>query len=178
MRRIPLRGEAGFTLLELVIVVSVAAAVLLIFVQGVQQASASFQVRRATNVTIAELRTAQAAATAAGEDMAVEFYTSTGSSTPGGIVVWKKNPLTGVWSQVRSVLPPEFPGNVQMPDGPTNFPDCPAAINAAHDCAIFKPLGYADNGGRIRLRAIGSSSSQLEVVMDSAATGRVAVVRP
>lgn len=178
MRRIPLRGEAGFTLLELVIVVSVAAAVLLIFVQGVRQASAAFQVRRAANIAIAELRTAQAAATAAGADMAVEFYTSTGSSTPGGLVVWARNPLTLAWSRIRSVLPPEFPNSVQMPDGPTNFPDCPAAINTSHDCAIFKPLGYAEDGGRIRLRAIGSSGTQLDVVMDSPATGRVSVVRP
>lgn len=171
-------GEAGFSLLELMIVVAVAAAVLLVFVQGVRQGSASFQVRKAANMTVAEMRTAQAASMANGVDLAVEFYTSTGSGTPGGIRTWARNPTTGVWSQVRSALPPEFPNSVQMPEGVTNFPNCPAAIHLTHDCAIFKPLGYAEDDGRMRLRAIGSSSIQLDVVMDQPATGRVAVVRP
>ncbi|MGH2426441.1 MAG: hypothetical protein ACRDF1_09200 [bacterium] len=177
-RRPRVTGEAGFSLLELVIVVAMAAAVLLVFVQGVRQASASFLVRKAANITIAEIRTAQAASMANGIDVAVEFYTSTGSSTPGGIVMWARNPTTGIWSQLRTVLPPEFPVSVQMPDGPTNFQDCPPAINASHDCVIFKPLGYAEDDGDIRLRAIGASSIQLDIVMDEPATGRVAVERP
>lgn len=185
MRRVPrVAGEAGFTLLELLIVVAMAAAVLLIFVQGVRQASASFLVRKAANITIAEIRTAQALAMSNGMDFAVEFYTSTGSSTPGGLAMWARDPATLVWSRwpdssrPRTVLPPEFPESVQMPDGPTNFKDCPNAINATHDCAIFKPLGYAEDDGDIRLRAIGASSIQLDVIMDEPATGRVVVVRP
>ena len=179
MRRMPrVSGEAGFSLLELVIVVAMAAAVLLVFVQGVRQASASFQVRKAVSITIAEMRTAQAASMANGVDIAVEFYTSTGSSTAGGLQMWARSPSTGIWSQLRSVLPPEFPVSVQMPEGVTNFPNCPVTIHASHDCAIYKPLGYAEDDGRLRLRAIGDPSIFLEVVMNAAATGRVAVERP
>jgi type II secretory pathway pseudopilin PulG len=177
-RRPRVTGEAGFSLLELVIVVAMAAAVLLVFVQGVRQGSASFQVRKAANIAIAEMRTAQAVSMANGVDMAVEFYTSTGSGTPGGVRTWARQPGTGLWFQARSALPPEFPNNVQMPEGVTNFPNCPAAIHLTHDCAIFKPLGYAEDDGRIRLRAIGASGIQLDLVMDQPATGRVVVVRP
>jgi Tfp pilus assembly protein FimT len=176
-RRPRVTAEAGFSLLELVIVVAMAAAVLLVFVQGVRQGSASFQVRKAASITIAEMRTAQAASMANGVDIAVEFYTSTGSSTPGGLQMWARSPSTGIWSQLRSALPPEFPVSVQMSEGVTNFPNCPVAIHATHDCVIFKPLGYADDNGRLRLRAIGNPGIFLEVVMNVAATGRVVVER-
>lgn len=176
MRRYPrVSGEAGFSLIELVIVVAMAAAVLLVFVQGVGQASASFQVRKAANITIAEMRTAQAVSMANGVDMAIEFYTSTGSGTPGGIAVWVRSPTTGIWSFVRSALPPEFPNNVQMPEGVTNFPNCPVAIHATHDCVTFKPLGYSETDGRIRVRSIANSSIKLDIVIDQPATGRVVV---
>lgn len=171
-------GQAGFTLIELVVVVSLIAIVLGILFVGVRRATDSFSLRRGATIAMSELRRAQAAAVAEGADYIVEFYVSTGSSTPGGLRVWKRSGATT--TQVRSILPPGWP-RVQMMDGPTNFPDCTGSgPTPTHDCAVFKPLGYLEQVGgtqnRMRLRSIGSGV-QVDIVI-TPATARVSVQQP
>lgn len=180
MRPKPVRsknGRAGFTLIELVIVVGMISIVLAILVLGVNRATSAFSLRRAASIVMSELRRAQASAVADGADYIVEFYVSTGSSTPGGLRVWKRSGATTTF--VRSILAPDWP-RVQMMDGPTNFPDCTGSgPDPTHDCAVFKSLGYLDSGStqnRMRLRSIGAGT-QLDIVV-APATAHVSVQLP
>lgn len=159
-------SDGGFSLIELVVVVAVAAIVMAVLTLGIRQASDSFTLQRAANLAVGELRWAQAKAMAEGVDYTVEFYTAS-----GGIRVWK----AGVSSPVRTVLSPEWPSTIEMPSGVDNFPDCAPSIDSSHDCAVYKPLGYAVAGGEVILQASGSGS-QLKVVVESA-SGRVKVER-
>lgn len=165
--RTVLASERGFSFIELAIVMVAASFVMAIVVVGVRQASDSFNLQRAANLVVSELRYAQAKAMAEGVDYTVEFYT--GGS---GVRVWK----SGVSSAVRTALPPEWPSAIEIVSAEgSNFPDCPSSINTAHDCAVFKPLGYAVAGGEVIVHATGSGN-ELTVVVESA-SGRVKVER-
>lgn len=162
-------GEAGFSLLELVVVVGTVAVIMAVLVLGIRQASGSVELRRAASTATSELRKAQAAAMAEGVDYTVEFYVTTGSA-PGGLKVWRQ----GSTSPSRTVLPPEWPGSVQMQAAATNFPACNAPADPAHLCAVYKPLGYPVQGGTVRL---GTSAGVTVDVVVEPATGRVSVQR-
>ncbi|MGH2348621.1 MAG: pilus assembly FimT family protein, partial [bacterium] len=163
-------SERGHSLIELVVVVGVSAIVMAVLTLGVRQVGESFNLQRATNIAVNELRRAQAAAMAEGVDYAVEFHTGS-----AGIGVWKD--VSGVWTASREVLPPEWPDSIEIVSGAVDFPDCDAAIDAAHDCAVFQRLGDAAATGEVILQARGSGVT-LRVVLESAASGRVKVERP
>src|SRR5207244_13523447 len=59
-------GQAGFTLIELVVVVGLIGVVLAILVMGVRRASDAFSLRKAATTVISEVRRAQASAVAGG----------------------------------------------------------------------------------------------------------------
>lgn len=171
-----LRPQAGFSLIELVVVVSVAAVVMAVLTPGIRQTRESFDLRRAATLVASEMRRAQALATAEGADYTVEFDVVSGSETSNGLKTWKQ----GVSSPVRTVMPPEWPRDIQIVDGPSDFPVCTTPADTSNDCAVWKPLGYplTTGGGssRVRLKTKGSAS-QLEVVVQPA-TGKVSVERP
>ncbi len=161
--------SAGFTTIELLVVVGISAAVMAIIVLGVRVGTNVFQLRRAASITLSEVRRAQALAMAEGVDYTVEFSTST-SGTAGGIRVWK----TGVGTPVRTVLVPEWPQNIQMQDVPTTFPACTAPADTTRKCVVYKSLGYPLSGGKVRVAT--SDARMLDVVVEPA-TGRVSVQR-
>src|SRR5207302_10347534 len=66
-------GQAGFTLIELVVVVGLIGVVLAILVMGVRRASDAFSLRKAATTVISEVRRAQASAVAGGVGYMVEF---------------------------------------------------------------------------------------------------------
>jgi len=164
-------SEAGFSLIELVVVVGVSAIVMAILTLGIRQVGESNNLQRAANIVVNEMRRAQAAAMAEGVDYAVEFYTGS-----AGIRVWKD--VSGVWTATgRQVLPPEWPSTIEIVVGANDFPACASVIDATHACAVFKPLGYAVAAGKVVVRAKGSGV-ELRVAVNSAASGRVKVERP
>lgn len=169
--RCPRLHQAGFSLIQLVVVVGILAVVMAVLTPGIRQASDSFALRRAASATMSELRRAQTAAMAEGVDYTVEFVTSSGSSTPGGVNVWKQ----GQPSPIRAALPPDWSNRVEMDQDATTFPGCAAPADSAHKCAVYKPLGYPVQSGRVRLRLIGSATT-VDVVVASA-TGRVSIER-
>ncbi|HEV8353907.1 MAG TPA: prepilin-type N-terminal cleavage/methylation domain-containing protein [bacterium] len=162
-------SEAGFSLIELVVVVGVSAIVMAILTLGIRQVGESYNLQRAANIVVNELRRAQAAAMAEGVDYAVEFYTGS-----AGVAVWKD--VGGVWTASREVLPPEWPDSIEIASGEDDFPDCDAAIDASHSCAVFQKLGDAAATGEVIVQARGSGVT-LRVVVESAASGRVKVER-
>lgn len=166
-------GQAGFTLLEILIVVAVIAFVLGILTLGVRRSSDAYQLRRAATLIMLELRRAQAMAMAEGVDFIVEFDVVTGSGTTTGVKLFR----SGTATPVRTVSTSEWPSIVQIIDGPSNFPDCTApGTDAANDCATFKPLGYPAQSGRVRLKVKAAASGQVEVSVEPA-TGRVSMIR-
>jgi len=174
MFRKPVRsrdGHAGFTLIELVVVIGAVALVMAILTLGIRRASDAFSLQRAATLVMSELRRAQARAVAEGVDYTVEFDVVTGSGTSTGLKIWK----AGTATPVRTVQS-EWPSNVQILDGPTNFPACTAPADPADDCATFKPMGYAAESGRMRLKVKSAAAEQIEIKVESA-TGRVSVTR-
>lgn len=162
-------SERGFSLLELVVVVGVAAIVMAVLTLGIRQASDSFTLRRAATLVVNEVRRAQATAMAEDVDYTVEFYTAGGE---GGLRVWK----AGAASAARTVLPPEWPSSVHMVADTVNpFSACAASIDPNHQCVTFAPLGYPDDDGKVRLQVAGSGS-ELTVTVEPA-SGRVKVER-
>ncbi len=164
-------SEGGFSLIELVVVVGIAAIVMAVLTLGIRQASESFTLRRAANLAVNELRRAQATAMAQDVNYTVEFYIASGSGDPGGVRVWK----AGVGSAVRSVVTPDWPSMVGMPSDGSTFAACPVAIDPNHDCVVFTPLGYPVADGAVTLRT-SASGTELTIVVEPA-TGRVKVVR-
>ena len=163
-------SAAGFSLIQLIVSVSVLAVVMAVLTPSLRQASDSYVLRKAAGATVAELRRAQTSATAEGSDYTVEFFTTTGPGGPGGLRVWKLGA-----TPERTLLPPEWAQRVEMDDAATTFPACAPPADPAHKCVTYKPLGYPTAGGRVRLRMEGSGST-LDIVV-TAATGRVNITR-
>ena len=83
-------GQAGFTLIELVVVVGLIGVVLAILVMGVRRASDAFSLRKAATTVISEVRRAQSSAVADGVDYMVEFALA----NPGRINTYRTKLLT------------------------------------------------------------------------------------
>src|SRR2546422_10394659 len=69
-------GHAGFTLIELVVVVGLISIVMAILVLGVRAASNAFSLRRAATIVMSETRRAASSAVAEGVDYNGEFKLS------------------------------------------------------------------------------------------------------
>src|SRR2546428_12720447 len=78
--------RAGFTLIELIVVVGLISIVMAILVLGVRAASDAFSLRRAATIVISETRRASSSAVAEGVDYTVEFKLS----SPYGITVYRQ----------------------------------------------------------------------------------------
>lgn len=163
-----MRDQRGFTLLEVLVIVGTIAIVLAVLTPGIRRARDAYAVRQAGTMVMTELRRAQARSIARNVDVIVEFDTVTGAQVSTGIKVYE----AGNGTPIRTVQPPEWPGNVQILVISPPFPDCVAPTgDPANQCATYKPLGYALQEGRIKIKAK-DSSSFVDVVVESA-TGRV-----
>ncbi len=165
MRRVMARLQedyAGFSLVELVVVVGVVALLMLLLVPSIRQMSASYDLRRAASITMSELRKAQAGATAADVDYTVEFVL--GSS--GGLKIYQQAAL------VRTIALPDWPAAVQIDTPGTTFPSCTSVGNPADKCVTFRSLGYPVNSGTALLRSTVGVTVQVIV---APGTGRVTV---
>lgn len=180
-RMLRVTGEAGFSLLELVIVISITAAVLLLFVQGIRQAREGFNLRRAASTTMAELRRAQALSMAQNVNYIAEFVVA----SPGSLNIYRTKlatetcpeGMTQVSSTLcrRTITGEQWPATVAI-DGPgTTFAACSAPASVANKCVTFQLLGAPNAGGTALLRA--GNGTIVQVVV-AAATGRVSVQRP
>ncbi len=162
------RFQAGFTLVELLVVVSVLAVVFAILVLGIRQASGSFALRQAATITMSELRKAQASSVAGGSGVSytVEFV----YGTPGGLNIYRQGTL------VKVVAPPNWPSSVVFDNTQTTFPSCAGVGNPANTCVTFQPLGYASAGGAAALKG-GVGTQVTLLVQVAAATGKVSIVQ-
>jgi prepilin-type N-terminal cleavage/methylation domain-containing protein len=172
-------GERGFTIIELVVVIGVIATVFALVISSIGQVTQTFTLRRAATLLLSELRRAHALSMAEGLDYIVEFDTVTGSNPSNGIKVFRYGaPDCATPCLVRQVRPPNWPSNVQLSQGGTQFPACPslAGLDTSNECAIFKPLGYAAAAGDVKLKTKAAAQAKWQVIVESA-TGRVTVAR-
>ncbi len=163
------RREAGFTLIEILVVVGALSIVLTILSIGVRQAMGSFALRRAASITTVELRRAQAAAMAAGSGSAytVEFVGT------GGLRVY----VQGTSTPVRTLAPPdEWPASVAVNLAATTFVTCAAPASPSNKCVTFQPLGYVSQGGAVALTG-GTGTSVTYYINVTAATGKVSITQ-
>lgn len=162
-------GHAGFTLIELVVVVGLIAVVLAIVTAVMRAASNSFQLRRSATVVTSELRRAQSSAVAQNIPYAVEFILS----SPYGINEWKQ-PSGGGWVAVpRPVTGSEnWPSQVSIVSVP-GTPNCSGISGSGSNwCVTFQPLGFANQGGSVQLQ--NQSGTSASIILN-AATGRVSI---
>lgn len=183
MRTVMRQAERGYSLVELLIVIGVAAVLLSILTVGFRQASDAFALRRAGGITVSEVRRAQALAVSQRRDAVVEFALG----SPPGLTVYRFTD-GGTWEQVRLIRPPsagggmdgEWPASVNLVAAATSpFSACGGSLPGAgaNQCVKFNLFGepaLPAASGQIVLR--NSSGSELRVVV-APATGRVSVER-
>jgi len=155
-------GQAGFTLIELVVVVGLISIIMAILVLGVRRASDAFSLRRAATIVMSEVRRAQSSAVADDVPYTVEFNLS----SPYGITVYRQTAVQ------RTFAGQEWPSSVTIPSAATTLPNCTTPGNAANKCVTFQPLGFAVAGGTVQLLSRTGVSANLAI---AAATGRVSV---
>ena len=156
-------GQAGFSLIELVVVVGLVSLVLGMLVLGVRRTSDAFQLRRAASLVTAELRRAHAAAVSAGVAYTVELVVG----SPGGLRVYRQTSLE------RTVGSGEWPSSVAVDGTDSTVASCTTPGDPSNKCVTFQPLGFAVSGGDVRL--VSRSGVRVSVRV-TAATGRVSVV--
>ncbi len=154
--------RAGFTLIELVVVVGLISIVMAILVLGVRRASDAFSLRRAATIVASETRRAASSAVAEGVDYTVEFKLS----SPYGITVYRQTAVQ------RTFAGQEWPLSVTIPSAGTTVPNCTTPGSAANACVTFKSLGYAVAGGTVQLLSRTGVSVSVAI---TAATGRVSI---
>src|SRR2546426_9833442 len=128
--------RAGFTLIELVVVVGLISIVMAILVLGVRRASDAFSLRRAATITTSETRRAASAAVAEGVDYTVEFSLS----SPYGITVYRQTAVQ------RTFAGQEWPLSVTIPSAGTTVPNCTTPGSAANAGVHLNAPGYAVAG--------------------------------
>ena len=155
-------GDAGFTLIELVIVVGLISIVLVILVLGVRRASDAFSLRRAATIVASETRRAASSAVADNVPYTVEFQLR----RPYGITVYRQTVVQ------RTFAGQDWPLSVTIPSAGATIPNCTTPGNASNKCVTFQPLGFAVAGGTVRLLSRTGVSVNIAII---AATGRVSV---
>src|SRR3989475_13229766 len=123
--------RAGFTLIELVVVVGLISIVMAILVLGVRRASDAFSLRRAATIVASETRRAASAAVAEGVDYTVEFSLS----SPYGITVYRQTAVQ------RTFAGQEWPLSVTIPTAGTTAPNCTKPRKRAEASRTFKTHG-------------------------------------
>ncbi len=173
--------QAGFTLLELVVVIGAIAVVMAVLSVGIRRASDAFSLRRGASVAASELRRAHAGAVSDGVDYTVEFVlanpgsmkvyrsTATAQTCPTGMM--PPPPSTSTLC-TRTAAGQQWPSSVAVNGPGTTFAVCTAPADPANKCVTFRPLGYANAGGVVQLLSRSGVTVNVQV---TAATGRVSI---
>ncbi len=181
-------GQAGFTLIELVVVVGLISIVLAILTLGVSRASDAFSLRRGASVATSELRRAHAGAVSDGVDYVVEFvlanpgslkiYRSTATSQTCPTGMMPPPPATSTLC-TRTIADQQWPSSVAINNPGTTFAACSAPADTANKCVTFKPLGYAETSStcsstpcKVQLTSRSGTTLNVEIALS---TGRVSV---
>lgn len=184
--RTRLRGsECGFTVIELIVVIGIAAVMVSVLAVAVRQGSDSFALRRAASLAVSEIRRAQSSAIAERRDFVVEF----GFGNPTSVTTYRlTDPPGNTWLQVRTISAPQpgtgldadWPVSVVFVSAGSTFTACGGAALpgvATNQCVGFGLFGEPSTtapAGQVVIR--NSMGTQLRVVV-AAATGRVTVER-
>lgn len=186
-------NESGVTLMELMIVVGVAAILMSILVLGIRQVTESFALRRAATTAISEVRRAQAAALAQRTDYMVEFELG----TPGQINVSRAklttescpsgmNAASPTLCERMVAAPEEWPASVALvedsspPPGMASLNAAPSctAPGAGDKCVVFQFLGSPASVGTEAMGTVllQSRTGVTRRIAIAAGTGNVSVV--
>lgn len=173
------KPEAGFTLVEMIIVVAIIAVLSAILSVGIRQIRASYALRRAATIATAEVRRAHASTVAEGVNYTVEFVLA----NPGSINVYRAKldteqcPPGMVTSSAtlctRSVGGDNWPPKVQLQadsDTSKSLPACSAPASPANKCVTFGLFGAPVAAGDVLL--VGETGQTVRIVVEPA-TGRV-----
>src|SRR3990170_2530450 len=125
-------SERGFTVIELMVVIGIAAIMVSVLAVAVRQGSDSFALRRAASLAVSEIRRAQSSAIAERRDFVVEF----GFGNPTRVTTYSlTDPPGSTWVQVRSISAPqpgagldaEWPTSVAFAAAGSTFSACGGA---------------------------------------------------
>jgi len=187
-------SQSGFTIIELMVVIGIAAVLFAILSVGIRRATESFGLRRAGVTVVSEVRRAQAAAVAERVDYKVEFVLG----TPGSLRVSRTKDVadscpTGMITSSATLCervltaPEQWPASVGIvadatpPGGMASLnaaPDCTAA-GGGNKCVIFQFLGSPASVGTASQGTVllqSTSGVTLRVAI-AAGTGKVSVVQ-
>ncbi len=163
-------GQAGYTLIELMVVVGLIAVLLAILTAVMRAATNSFQLRRMATVVTSELRRAQSSAVSQNIPYAVEFILS----SPYGINEWNQPISGGPWVAVpRPVTGSEnWSSAVSIASVPGTANCSGISGSGSNWCVTFLPLGFANQGGSVQLQNQSGTTATINL---NAATGRVSI---
>ncbi len=180
-RQVP---QAGFGLIELIIVVGIIAVLTAILSLSIRQVRASYALRHAAEIVVSETRRAQASSIAQGADYMVEFI----ATNPGALKVYKDNNGDHVFTgsettPVREVSGQDWPSTIQiLADTDTTVPSlavCNAPGVTAGNCVTvnapyvtFGFFGAPNAAGDVQLKGETGGITRIQVEI---ATGRVSV---
>lgn len=159
-------AEAGFTLIELIVVVAIIALLSAILSLSVRQIRAIIALRKAATIATSEIRRAQASAVADGENYIVEFVVG-----GAAINVYKEVATpTPSTTLVRQVTGENWPPSVVIRS--SNLPACVTATSPSSTCVTFGFLGAPISGVGNVILETHTGTVQLDI---EPATGRVRV---
>jgi type II secretory pathway pseudopilin PulG len=167
--------------IELMVVIGIAAIMVSILAVAIRQGSESFALRRAGSLAAAEIRRAQASAIAERRDFVVEFD----FGDPAGMTTYRLTDAS-TWEQVRAIGAPqagmdaEWPTTVSFASAAvTPFVSCGVGLPGAttNQCVGFGLFGEplpAAPAGQVLIR--NRTGTELRIVV-APATGRVTIAR-
>ncbi len=175
------KTQGGFTVIELLIVITIAAVMASVLTLGIRQASDSFALRRAASITVSEIRRAQGAAVSERRDFYVEFNFS---NPPQGLNIFSLQDDGITWALVRTIRAPQagmdgnWPATVSINGPASTFAVCTGAPGVdpgtpPNHCLRFTPFGEPIPNGDVVLRNTRGTELRVRV---APATGQVSIL--
>lgn len=175
------RPDAGFTVIELMIVVGIAAIMTSVLAVAIRQGSESFALRRAASLAVSEIRRTQSSAIAERRDFVVEF----GFGTRASVTIYRFTDAS-VWQQVKTIRAPargldgDWPAAVTFLTTGSTLSACGGASlpgASSNRCLMFGLFGEPTSPAGAGQVVLGNTMGRQLRIVVTPATGQVAVQR-